>query len=698
MLDRAMIAAVVFGCAGGVAGAPEGVESVLCRASVVGEVAIADAPDDLLVDGDFMYALSGDVLRVYDVGDAVEPTLAGTYVMGASASRIGLSGGRLFVVGSSSIQVFDAGDPLGLVELNAIDIAYGGSLDVRFVGARVFVADEWQGLRSFDFSDVMSPVMAQVPAFNPGTGSGFVELVGGFVVYGNSYHTARVFDYSDPASLDVVGDFDLFMQPRESASDGSYLFRLGVDEQTLDEGFLVYDVSDPLSPVLVSSVLVGGAELEYFSEQGIVLSKRDHAIELIDVRDPIDPALLGSVTPGTSTRESAIVGGYLYLALGDRLEVIDMGLIGDPVLGGVATASSAVRFELLGDYAYVLDSFSNVEGLGGISVIDVSDPLDLQHRGSARFAGYTLDLAVDWPYVYAANDFNGVSIVDVRDPDGVVLLSETSLVGDHLGLALDVAVLGDVAYVANRTRLVVLDVSDRGAPWVIDEIDVPALGVHVHEGVLLVSSDDDALIAYGLDDPRAPERMVSLNDFGYRFDYSAGDHPSRFVVDGDRLSVSGSYGHLLEFELDLPGSIGFVREHLTSWRSTGFALDDGLLYGVGDSEGFVYEARPDGSLAPLGAFTNREWMGDIAVRGDYAFFLGRLRGQDASGLGVVDLRTSCSVCLADLNGDGVLSYFDAAALMAGYQAGDMSVDLNGDGSIDFHDVAEFLDSYGDGCP
>ena len=698
MLDRAMIAAVVFGCVCGASGAPAGVESALCRASVVGEVELVDEVDDLLVDGDFMYALSGDVLRVYDVRDAVEPTLVREYAMETSAGRLGLHDGRLYVAGALSIRVFDAGDPLGLLELNSVDLAPGGRGDVLFVGARVFVADEWEGLRSFDFSDVMNPVVARVAAFNPGTGTGFVELVGGYVVYGNSVHHPRVFDISDPAKLDFVGEFDLYLRAGETASEGAYLFKTGVDEQTLDEGFLVYDVRDPLSPALVTHVPVRGGSLDSFPGEGIVLSKRDHALELIDVRNPLDPALLGSVTPGTSARESAIVGGHLYLALGDRLEVIDMGLIGDPVVGGVATASSAVRFELLGDYAYVLDSFSNIEGLGGISVIDVSDPLDLQHRGSARFSGYALDLAVDWPYVYSANDFNGVSIVDVADPDDVVLLSETSLIGDHFGLALDVAVLGDVVYVANKTRLVVLDVSDRGAPVVIDEIEVPALGVHVHEGVLLVISDDDALIAYGLDDPRAPERLVSLSDFGYRFDYSVRDHPSRFVVDGDRLFVSGKHGRLLEFALDLPGSIGFVREHLTSWRSTGFALDDGLLYGVGDTEGFVYEARPDGSLAPLGAFTNREWMGDIAVRGDYAFFLGRLRGQDASGLGVVDLRTGCSACLADLNGDGVLSYFDAAALMVGYQAGDMSVDLNGDGSIDFHDVAAFLDSYGAGCP
>ncbi|MCR9075267.1 MAG: hypothetical protein NXI07_04435 [bacterium] len=72
---RLMMAAFVVGCAGGVAGAQERVESALCRASVVGEIKTGHRVDDLLADGAVMYALSGDLLSVYSLGDPTGPVL-----------------------------------------------------------------------------------------------------------------------------------------------------------------------------------------------------------------------------------------------------------------------------------------------------------------------------------------------------------------------------------------------------------------------------------------------------------------------------------------------------------------------------------------------------------------------------------------------------------------------------------------------
>lgn len=49
-------------------------------------------------------------------------------------------------------------------------------------------------------------------------------------------------------------------------------------------------------------------------------------------------------------------------------------------------------------------------------------------------------------------------------------------------------------------------------------------------------------------------------------------------------------------------------------------------------------------------------------------------------------------CPADLNGDGVLNYFDVSALLMGRP------DYNADGSFNFFDVAAFLEDYNEGCP
>ncbi|MEZ6163057.1 MAG: hypothetical protein R3B67_01325 [Phycisphaerales bacterium] len=50
---------------------------------------------------------------------------------------------------------------------------------------------------------------------------------------------------------------------------------------------------------------------------------------------------------------------------------------------------------------------------------------------------------------------------------------------------------------------------------------------------------------------------------------------------------------------------------------------------------------------------------------------------------------------ADLNGDGMLNFFDVSLFLQGYNTG---ADYNGDGSTNFFDVSAFLTDYNAGCP
>lgn len=57
-----------------------------------------------------------------------------------------------------------------------------------------------------------------------------------------------------------------------------------------------------------------------------------------------------------------------------------------------------------------------------------------------------------------------------------------------------------------------------------------------------------------------------------------------------------------------------------------------------------------------------------------------------------------SVCDADLNGDGVLDFFDVSAFLTLFNALDSDADLNDDGAWDFFDVSSYLSLFGAGCP
>ncbi|MFG0315061.1 MAG: GC-type dockerin domain-anchored protein [Phycisphaerales bacterium] len=55
-------------------------------------------------------------------------------------------------------------------------------------------------------------------------------------------------------------------------------------------------------------------------------------------------------------------------------------------------------------------------------------------------------------------------------------------------------------------------------------------------------------------------------------------------------------------------------------------------------------------------------------------------------------------CPADLNGDGMLNFFDVSAFLTAYNAMDPVADFNGDGMYNFFDVSAFLTVYNAGCP
>lgn len=55
-------------------------------------------------------------------------------------------------------------------------------------------------------------------------------------------------------------------------------------------------------------------------------------------------------------------------------------------------------------------------------------------------------------------------------------------------------------------------------------------------------------------------------------------------------------------------------------------------------------------------------------------------------------------CDADLNGDGVLDFFDVSAFISAYNAHDPIADFTNDGNFDFFDVSAFINAYNAGCP
>ena len=57
-----------------------------------------------------------------------------------------------------------------------------------------------------------------------------------------------------------------------------------------------------------------------------------------------------------------------------------------------------------------------------------------------------------------------------------------------------------------------------------------------------------------------------------------------------------------------------------------------------------------------------------------------------------------NTCLADINGDGLLNFFDVSLFITAFGASDPLADFNQDGIFNFFDISDFVNQFSAGCP
>jgi len=154
---------------------------------------------------------------------------------------------------------------------------------------------------------------------------------------------------------------------------------------------------------------------------------------IIDVSNPISPTLLGSYNTTSKVEDVSVVGNLAYVVDGGGLVIIDVSDPADPIfLGYYEHYTVALGVDVSGSRAYVT-GFE--EDLG---IVDVSDPANPSQLGYWAGASGASDVSVVGNLAYLAA-YAGLQIIDVSDP------STPSLLGsyDASGILHDIHVVGN---------------------------------------------------------------------------------------------------------------------------------------------------------------------------------------------------------------------------------------------------------------
>ncbi len=320
-----------------------------------------------------VYSTSGSRTEIIDFTDPANPILVDV----ADNAGILVNGGeRLYSSDGRSIDAhsFAAGLPvLG-------GTSPGGAVEkVAFYGDIAVVADGYRGIVTLDVSDVENS--EELGSFEAGDYADDVVVGDGIAFVAASDRGLQIIDITNP-TLPVLLASMPFDKAWEIALDGDLVLlacgRSGDFGPYSPEWLQIIDVSDPSQPEHLASVggFQNGWHPSVAAENGVAYFASANKLLLIDLSEPRRPNILSTIELGYERYQvrDVAVSGHLVLA---TIPLIGLAIV------DVSHPSTPELIQEVNVPAYgvsVDGTTAYVNGGAKLSVIDFSDPYNLEHR------------------------------------------------------------------------------------------------------------------------------------------------------------------------------------------------------------------------------------------------------------------------------------------------------------------------------
>ncbi len=335
--------------------------------------------------GDKAYVATNENLHVVDLSDRedIRETLKiplGTRM--TADSNIRVIDDYLFRVSSGNVHIYDISDPSDPQELAVIDASDGLNIstiavdgDLLYLLANSTAVSGPGELLVYDITDLENPVLAE--AIQPD-----LELYDFDVHEGALFIAAGAtgllhYQLDEDNTAEWVSTIPATGNLQDVWHHNDMAFVL-----TQDSVLHVVDVADHMAPATLGHVRVTGVtQLSPFDEETLIVTS-ETGFELIDISDPVSPEVVSIYTfdgQKMSNVHATARGNHVFLDISDanresRFEAVDISDFSNPVLSStqnLSVISSAPRYPLVyGDY---LLSVRRVGG-GHLRIFDISDP------------------------------------------------------------------------------------------------------------------------------------------------------------------------------------------------------------------------------------------------------------------------------------------------------------------------------------
>ncbi len=421
-----------------------------------GTVTVGGLAYDVKVDGDVAWVAAYDAgLVAVSVTNPAAPAVLGSLNTTGRSTGVAIDGDWAYVAdGTNGLVVVDITTPAAPVlraTLALADLARGVAAD----GDWVYVADENGGLNLVDVSDPLQPALVHTQT--PPANARAVALAGEYAFVADNADGLRVLKIATTTvPLEPAAAVATTYPGNDQEVAGDYLY-----QTNYYQGVSVFDVSDPLTPVIVGNCDTDYAAGLALAGDRLYVADMDYGLKVINVADPTHPAQVGSYAGTGPYYDVTVAGDYLLVAnQAYGLTILDNSHTAAPTLmSHLATGDWAWEIVVAGNVAYVADYRA------GLTVIDITDPFYPSVLARLDLVGDLTGLAVSGDYVYGACWNQGLVVINVHDPAAPALVATCP----STQYGRKVVVQGDRAYLSEASQgLKVIDIANPLAPVVLD--------------------------------------------------------------------------------------------------------------------------------------------------------------------------------------------------------------------------------------
>lgn len=272
------------------------------------------APYYVALRGNYAFVGSSGMYSL-DISDPSHPIKVGEFSGYASHVAIADSTAYAFT-DSSRLLILDISNPESLRVLGR-DTLFWSPYDIAASTGYVYVS---YGSLGFDIVDVSNPQAPRViRRFNSGASVTSMIWQGDYLYI---MEGLQILDVGDPENPRLVGSCTPPYSPRDFSVSGNYAYLISWDTWHQGGRLTIIDVTDKANPFYVSDIEATGRPGGIYAEGDYVfLTEYENLIEVVDVSNPYSPVIISSrdsFGPGSEliVRDNILyVGGDLSLTI-----------------------------------------------------------------------------------------------------------------------------------------------------------------------------------------------------------------------------------------------------------------------------------------------------------------------------------------------------------------------------------------------